>query len=57
MSASYQHNFNPGLITTKNKIYAHIKKDLEKLHDKVGAFDWGIPTEMIDMYRYNNIIY
>ena len=54
MSAMYQHNFEPGIITTKSKLYDHIKQDLEKLHDKVGAYNWGIPTEMLDMYRYNH---
>jgi glycine oxidase len=29
--------------------------DLNKLHDKVGAYDWGIPPEMVTMYRYNKI--
>ena len=57
LSAAYQHDFNPGLITIKNKLHIQIKEDLERLHDKVGAFDWGIPTEMIDMYRYNHIKY
>jgi glycine oxidase len=28
-----------------------LRDDLSRLHDRVGALDWGIPPEMIDMYR------
>ena len=24
---------------------------MEKLHDKIGAFEWGIPQELVPMYR------
>ena len=57
MSASYQHGFNPGYISINNNLKSQFKDDLERLHDKVGAFDWGIPTEMIDMYRHDHINY
>jgi hypothetical protein len=30
------------------------KDGLERLHDHIGAFDWGIPPEMLDMYRYGH---
>lgn len=29
---------------------------LERLHDQVGAHDWGIPPEMLDMYRYGHAV-
>ena len=29
--------------------------DLNTLHDQVGAYEWGIPPEMISMYRYGHI--
>ncbi|MAL64771.1 MAG: FAD-dependent oxidoreductase [Candidatus Marinimicrobia bacterium] len=57
MSASYQHGFSPGLYTTENKLRNKYKDDLEKLHDDVGAINWGIPTDMLEMYRYNQIKY
>lgn len=57
MSASYQHGFSPGLYTTENRLRDKYREDLEKLHDDVGAINWGIPTDMIEMYRYNKIKY
>jgi len=32
-----------------------MRADLEALHDKLGATDWGIPPELVDMYRYGHI--
>jgi hypothetical protein len=55
INAAYQHDFIP----SKNKMLADLEEfytnDFNKLHDKVGAFDWGIPPEMISMYRYGHI--
>lgn len=28
-----------------------VRDDLARLHDQVGALDWGIPPEMLEMYR------
>jgi glycine/D-amino acid oxidase-like deaminating enzyme len=28
-----------------------LRTELERLHDRVGAQDWGIPPEMVEMYR------
>lgn len=55
MSASYQHGFVPSHDKLADKIKEMHRKDLEELHDKVGAYEWGIPSELIDMYRYGNI--
>ena len=33
----------------------YYRDDLIQLHESVGAVDWGIPPEMIDMYRYGHI--
>lgn len=55
MSASYQHGFVPPHNRMSEQMLQMYKEDLERLHDKVGAHDWGIPPEMIDMYRYGNI--
>lgn len=55
INAAYQHDFVPA----KNRMVEELEKyyydDLNKLHDKVGAHDWGIPPEMINMYRYSHI--
>lgn len=55
INAAYQHDFVP----PKNRMVEELEKyytdDLSALHDKVGAFDWGIPPEMVNMYRYGHI--
>lgn len=56
INAAYQHDF----VSAKNRMVDDLTKyytdDLEKLHDSVGAYDWGIPSEMINMYRYKHIM-
>lgn len=55
LNASYQHDF----VSAKNRMIDQLQKiyrtDLEALHDKVGAHTWGIPPELLDMYRYGHI--
>jgi glycine oxidase len=54
MSAAYQHGFVPSNIRMHEQYAASIKSDLERLHDEVGAYDWGIPPEMMEMYRFKH---
>jgi glycine oxidase len=54
MSASYQHGFAPSPGGMVNQIKQAHRSTLEALHDKVGAVDWGIPPDMLDMYRYGH---
>lgn len=54
MSASYQHGFTPPASRMPEQIRRMQRDDLERLHDQVGASDWGIPPEMLDMYRYGH---
>jgi glycine/D-amino acid oxidase-like deaminating enzyme len=54
ISASYQHGFTPARSRMPAQIAQMHRDDLERLHDKVGALDWGIPPEMLDMYRYGH---
>lgn len=54
MSASYQHGFSPSHGRMPEQIMQMYKDDLERLHDQVGAHQWGIPPEMLDMYRYGH---
>jgi hypothetical protein len=28
---------------------------ISRLHDEIGAVDWGIPVDMIGMYKYGHI--
>jgi len=51
MSVAYQHGFNPSKSNMPQAIAAMYRADLERLHDQVGAHDWGIPAELIEPYR------
>jgi glycine/D-amino acid oxidase-like deaminating enzyme len=57
ISALYQHDFNPAKGRMDEQIARMYREDLERLHDRVGAYDWGIPPMMIDMYRYDHARY
>jgi len=54
MSAAYQHGFAPSKSRMPDQMRKWFRDDLERLHDQVGARDWGIPPEMLDMYRYGH---
>jgi len=54
-NAALQHDFVPARSRMPEQLRAMIRSDLEALHDRVGATDWGIPPELVDMYRYGHI--
>ena len=54
INAAYQHGFTPSMDRMQENLIEFHKNDIEELHDKVGAKDWGIPPEMINMYRYGH---
>lgn len=54
VSAAYQHGFTPAHNRMPEQVQRMFRDDLEHLHDQVGAHDWGIPPEMLDMYRYGH---
>lgn len=54
MSAAYQHGFNPSKSRMVDQIKQMYRDTVERLHDQIGAVDWGIPPEMLDMYRYGH---
>jgi glycine/D-amino acid oxidase-like deaminating enzyme len=54
VSAAYQHGFSPAKSRMVDQLKKMYKDDLERLHDQVGAIDWGIPSDMLDMYRYGH---
>lgn len=56
VSAAYQHGFSPSKSRMPDQVENMYRDDLERLHDKVGAIDWGIPPEMLDMYRYGHAL-
>jgi len=51
MSEHYQHDYNPPNIRMNEMVRRTHKEEVEKLHDKIGAVDWGIPQELVPMYR------
>ena len=55
MNANFQHDFVPAKNRMIEEMEGMYRAEMEKLHDEVGAHDWGIPPEMINMYRYNHI--
>lgn len=55
INAAYQHDFNSAKNRMVEDLENYYRRDLEELHDKVDAHDWGIPPEMINMYRYGHI--
>lgn len=54
ISAAYQHGYTPAKSRMPDAVIQMHRENLEKLHDQVGAKDWGIPPEMLDMYRYGH---
>jgi glycine oxidase len=54
INAAYQHGFVPSHGPMRKQLEASFRENLERLHDEVGAKDWGIPPEMTDMYRYGH---
>ncbi|WP_170329109.1 NAD(P)/FAD-dependent oxidoreductase [Ruegeria arenilitoris] len=56
LGAMYQHDFIPPKGRFPERIEGILRADVEEVHDKVGAHDWGIPPIMIDMYKYGHAI-
>lgn len=54
ISAAYQHGYTPAKSRMGDQVIQMHRDALHKLHDEVGAKDWGIPPEMLDMYRYGH---
>lgn len=51
MSEQYQHGYNPSNVLMNAQVRDTYRRDIEALHDKVGAKDWGIHPELVNMYR------
>lgn len=54
ISAWYQHGYRPAKSRMPDMVISSVRDEVERLHDSVGAKDWGIPPEMHDMYRYGH---
>ncbi|WP_417815448.1 NAD(P)/FAD-dependent oxidoreductase [Thalassospira alkalitolerans] len=51
MSEQYQHGYVPSNVRMNAQVRENYRQDIEQLHDKIGAVDWGIPSELVNMYR------
>jgi glycine/D-amino acid oxidase-like deaminating enzyme len=54
ISAIYQHGFLSSEVSLLDKLKQDYRSGLEHLYDDLGIYDWGIPVDMIDMYRYGH---
>ena len=54
LNAAYQHGFVPAKSRMVEEMERHYREDFERLHDSVGAYEWGIPAEMLNMYKYGH---
>jgi glycine oxidase len=51
ISAMYQHDFVPPKSNMINQYKVILEKEAIELHDKFGAFTWGIPPELYGVYK------
>lgn len=51
MSEQYQHGYSPSNVRMNAQVRETYRKDIEALHDKAGAKDWGIHPELVGVYR------
>lgn len=54
VSAAYQHGYSPAKSRMGDQVIQMYRDTVHKLHDDAGITDWGIPPEMLDMYRYGH---
>lgn len=54
IDAHFQHDFEPSKDGVLISLEAYYRNEAEKLHDQVGAQDWGIPVELYNMYKYGH---
>jgi glycine oxidase len=52
MNANYQHDFKPAKNRMCQQLESMYRNQIEALHDKVGAVDWGIPPELVGVYQH-----
>jgi glycine/D-amino acid oxidase-like deaminating enzyme len=54
MSGIYQHGYKPSTERLNELIINAWKEDLNRIYDSAKMFDFAIPVEMLDMYRYKH---
>ncbi|MFM2048284.1 MAG: hypothetical protein RI955_832 [Bacteroidota bacterium] len=55
LNAAYQHDFVPSKDKMIDELKLHFRNQITELHNQVGANDWGIPPELLSMYKYGHI--
>ncbi len=55
MNEQFQHEFNPSSIKMLKQIKKSYYDEIHKLHDEIGAVDWGIPLHMVNMFKRNKV--
>jgi glycine oxidase len=56
INAAYQHDWVPAKNGMQDGLEKQYREEYSRLHDDVGAMDWGIPAELKDMYKYGQVI-
>ncbi len=51
MSQQYQHGYRPSGFPMNDQVRENYRKEIEELHDNVGAYDWGIPPILVNLYK------
>jgi glycine oxidase len=54
-SAGYQHGLNLPTAGWKTNISDMLREKVEEAYERSGITDYGIPPELLDMYRYGHI--
>ena len=55
MNANFQHDFVPPKNKLVEELYEMYSNDIRQLHFNLGIDSWGIPPEMVEMYRYGHV--
>lgn len=55
VNALYQHDFQQAKGGSDQELREMYRAEFENLHDRVGAMDWGIPSELKDMYKHGHV--
>lgn len=51
ISAMFQHDFVPPKSDMLEDYKAKLQEEISFVHDKIGAFEWGIPPELYSLYK------
>jgi len=51
MSEQYQHGYLPSNVLMDEQVRATYRREIEELYERIGAKDWGIPPELVNMYK------